>query len=123
MIRGFFKLSLPISLLIFSIPAAAQKREPPKSALERRGLFHANIRGRFLTPEGAPVAGVHVQLPAGRPRSLPLMDVVTGDDGQFAFRDVNSEFVPTILWSPPEKWLGGALVFAGESGGNVNVGD
>ena len=104
------------------VPAIGQVSEPPKLALERPGLFHANIQGRFVNPAGEPIAGVHVQLNAGRIRAFPLVDVVTGEDGRFIISDVNSSYMPDLRWHPPEQWLKGGMALAAESGESIDVG-
>jgi hypothetical protein len=77
-----------------------------KSALARKGLHHANITGRFVSPDGLPVADVTVQIAAGRPRDLPLASAKSDSDGRFRFSDVNSEYAPGLAWYPPEEWRG-----------------
>src|SRR4051794_36635627 len=62
--------------------ASVQVAQPSKSPYERRGLYHATVRGKVVSPSGNPVAGVHMQLKAGRLRSLPVVDVVSGADGR-----------------------------------------
>src|SRR5262245_26651691 len=103
--RRPFRLStLGITLLLLGCVASvasAPVRETPKVALERPGLHHATIEGRFVSPDGSPVSGVHVQLSAGRLRSLPLGDMVTDQDGRFSFRDVSSAYPPDLRWYPP----------------------
>jgi hypothetical protein len=47
---------------------------------------------------------------------------VTGSDGGFIMRDVNTSYIPDLRWYPPEQWLRGGMAIAGESGGNVDVG-
>src|SRR5262245_50532836 len=99
---------LLFNLVFFSgITAVSQTKEPAKVALERRGLYHATIEGRFVFPDGTPAAGIHVQLNAGRPGALPLVDVVTGADGRFTIRDINTPYVADLRWYPPEQWLRG----------------
>jgi hypothetical protein len=106
-----------------SLALAFQVVQPPRSPFERRGLFHSTVHGRMVSPSGEPVAGVHIQLKAGRPRSLPLVDVLTGADGRFSFTDVNSIYPPYLSWFPPQEWLDGAISVLGESGGDVDVGE
>ncbi len=101
---------------------AFQVIQPAKSPYERSGLYHATVHGRVVSPSGEPVAGVHIQLRAGRPRSLPLADVVTGADGQFTMPDVNSIYPPYLSWYPPEEWLDGGIAVVGESASDVDAG-
>ncbi len=105
-----------------SVAPAFQVIQPPKSPYERRGLYHAMIHGRVATPAGEPVGGVHIQLNAGRPRSLPLADVVTSADGRFTLFDVNSIYPPYLTWLPPEEWLEGGISVVGENAAEVDVG-
>jgi hypothetical protein len=114
-----------LSLIVVLLPlrvGALQVQVPSKSALERRGLHHANIRGRFISEAGEPVPRVHVQMNAGRPRALPLVDVVSDADGNFEVHDVNSEYMPDLRWYPPERWLSGARAILSESGDNIDAG-
>jgi hypothetical protein len=112
-----------LSFLVTAAQAFAfQKAERPRSALERRGLHHAGIHGKFLSPTGEPVAGVHVQLNAGAPRALPVADAVTGPDGIFRFSDINSEYMPDLRWYPPEQWMTGAMPLMGESASEIDAG-
>jgi len=121
--RGFLLRSVSLAVVL---PAWAFQPESAtlshKSVLERRGLYHANISGQFQKPDGQPLSGVHVQLNAGRIRSLPLADAVTGADGRFSFRDINSTYMPDLRWYPPEEWLQGAAPITGESGENIDAG-
>ena len=110
------------AFVFLTLPLVAQTLEPPKSALERRGLFHATIQGRFVSADGVPIGGVHVQLNAGRVRAFPLVNAVTGSDGRFVMRDVNSPYMPDLRWHPPEQWLKGGMALAGESGSSIDVG-
>jgi hypothetical protein len=110
------------AVLAASAATAFQEIQPAKSPYERRGLYHAIIRGRFVSPSGEPVGGVHVQLSAGKPRTLPLVDVVTGADGRFTMPEVNSIYPPYLSWFPPEGWLGGWLSAVGESVADLDVG-
>ena len=110
------------TIFLVGVTTLAQTKEPPKTALERRGLYHTTIEGRFLSPDGTPVPGVHVQLSAGSVRDLPVGDAITGPDGRFLMRDVNSSYMPDLRWYPQEQWLRGGIPIAGESGSNVNVG-
>ena len=75
-----------------------------------------------MSPSGEPVSGVHIQLNAGRPRSLPLADVVTRDDGRFTLSDVNSIYPPYLTWLPPEEWLAGGIAVVGENAAEIDVG-
>lgn len=116
-----------IRLLSFLLAASSaaiafQAVEPGRTAYERRGLYHANIRGRVVTPSGAPVAGVHLQLRAGPVRALPLMEAVTGGDGRFAMREVNATYPPFLMVFPPEGWVASGGPVAVESGGDLDVG-
>jgi len=78
------KFRCPAAILLVATAAFGfQTVEPSKSPYERRGLYHATVRGRILSHTGEAVAGVHVQLNAGRPRALPLVDVVTDAHGRF----------------------------------------
>jgi len=86
---------LLLVLLAGSTAWGFQSLVPAKSALERRGLPHATIRRKFPSPSGDPVARVRVQMNAGRPRTLPLVDVFSGPDGAFEIHDV--EQAPTML--------------------------
>jgi hypothetical protein len=104
-----------------SVANAFQAVQPAPSAYERRGLYHATVHGRVVAPDGMPV-GVHVELNAGRPRALPLVDVVTGPDGLFATPEVNSIYPPSLSWFPPEQWLDGGIPVVGESDTNIDVG-
>ena len=110
------------AIIAVSAVSAFQVMQPAKSPYERRGLYHATVHGRIVSPLGEPVGGVHVQLKAGRPRSLPLVDVVTGGDGNFAMPDVNSIYPPYLSWFPPEEWLNGGVSVSGESAADVDVG-
>jgi len=117
------KVSLvAIAVAAVSVASAFQVVQPPKSPYERRGLYHATIQGRVVSPSGEPVRGVHIQLNAGRPRSLPLADVVTGADGRFTLSDVNSIYPPYLTWLPPEEWLRGGISVVGENAAEVDVG-
>lgn len=107
---------------VFQPALAFQNVQPAKSALERRGLYHASVHGRFVSPAGEPIAGVHVQLNAGRVRALPLADVVTGPDGRFSFRDFSSPYMPDLSWYPPELWLRGGSALMVETGTDVDAG-
>lgn len=109
-------------LLVSSAALAFQVVEPAKTPYERRGLYHATVHGRFVSQTGQPVAGVHVQLNAGRPRSLPLAALETGADGRFAIHDVNSIYPPYLAYFPPEEWLDGRSAVIGESGSNIDLG-
>lgn len=111
-----------IAIAAVFVAPAFQVIQPPKSAYERRGLYHAIVHGRIVSPSGEPVAGVHVQLNAGRPRSLPLVDVVTGADGRFTMPEVNSIYPPYLTWFPPEEWLDGGTSVVGESAADVDIG-
>jgi hypothetical protein len=109
--------------LLVGLPSFGfQIAEPPKSALERRGLYHADIHGKFVSAAGDAVAGVHVQLNAGRVRSLPLADAVTGADGAFLLRNVNSAYMPDLRWYPPDGWMRGGAALLGESGTEIDAG-
>lgn len=110
------------AFVFLTLPLIAQTLEPPRPALERRGLFHATVQGRFVSADGAPVAGVRVVLNAGRVRAFPLVNAITGSDGRFVIRDVNSSYMPDLRWHPPEQWLKGGIALAGESGGTINIG-
>lgn len=105
-----------------SAAPAFQFVQPPRSPYERRGLYHATIRGRVVSPSGQPVGGVHIRLTAGRPRPLPLADVVTGADGRFTLSDVNCTYPPYLTWTPPEEWLEGGTSVVGESASEIDVG-
>jgi hypothetical protein len=111
-----------IAITAVSLAPAFQVVHPPKSPYERRGLFHATVHGRVVSPSGEPVGGVHIQLEAGRPRSLPLADVVTGADGRFTLSDVSSIYPPYLSWFPPEEWLAGGISVVGESAAEMDVG-
>lgn len=111
-----------IAFAAVSVAPAFQLVQPPKSPYERQGLHHATVRGRIVSPSGEPVGGVHIQLKAGLPRSLPLADVVTGADGRFTLSDVNSIYPPYLVWLPPEEWLQGWVSVAGENAAEVDVG-
>lgn len=111
-----------IAVAAVSVAPAFQVVQPPRSPYERRGLYHATIHGRLVSPSGEPVGGVHIQLNAGRPRSLPLADVVTSADGRFSLSDVNSIYPPYLTWHPPEEWLEGGISVVGESVAEVDVG-
>ncbi len=115
-------LRLIAATIIIASVAYTQVILPAKTPFERRGLYHAAIHGRFVSPSGEPVAGVHVQLRAGAPRSLPVVAVVTGGDGQFRMTDVNSSYSPYISWFPPEEWYGGGASAVGESATEVDIG-
>src|SRR5688572_30767653 len=116
------KLSLvAIAVSAVSVASTFQVLQPPKSPYERRGLYHATIQGRVVSPSGEPVSGVHIQLNAGRPRSLPLADVVTRDDGRFTLSDVNSIYPPYLTWLPPEEWLAGGIAVVGENAAEIDV--
>ena len=116
-----YKLSL-VAVAAVSVASAFQVVQPPKSPYERRGLYHATIHGRVVSPTGEPVGGVHIQLNAGRPRSLPLADVVTSADGRFTVSDVNSIYPPYLTWLPPEEWQGGGISVVGENAAEVDPG-
>jgi hypothetical protein len=105
-----------------SLAPAFQIPQPSKTPYERRGLYHATIHGRMMSPAGEPIAGVHIQLSAGRPRSLPLVDVITGADGRFTLSNVNSVYPPYLSWFPPEQWLDGGTSLVAESGSEVDLG-
>jgi hypothetical protein len=121
---GEFRRSLLLSLIVvlLGLRANAQMSETPKVALERPGLHHATVEGRFVSPDGAPVSGVNVQLSAGRSSALPLRDSITGQDGRFSFSDVSSAHSPDLRWYPPEQWKKGVSAIANESGSTINVG-
>jgi len=112
------------SLGLVAVPPsfAFQRVESPKSALERRGLFHVDISGRFISPAGDGVSGVHVQLTAGGIRALPLADAGSDRDGRFTFHDVSSPYTPNLLWYPPEEWMRGGVAVMGESGEKIDAG-
>lgn len=117
--------TLRLPVIVFtavSLAPAFQVIQPPKSPYERRGLFHATVRGRVVSLSGEPVGGVHIQLNAGRPRSLPVADVVTGADGRFTLSDVNTIYPPYLSWFPPEEWLDGGISVVGESTADIDVG-
>lgn len=118
------KLRLVAAAVIIAVSGARafQVIQPAKSPYERRGLYHAAVHGRVVSPSGEPAAGVHLQLRAGRPRSLPLADVVTDADGQFLMPDVNSIYPAYLTWFPPEEWLDGGISVVGESAADVDVG-
>jgi len=101
---------------------ASQTLVSPKSPQERAGLHHTTIRGRFLSPGGQPIQGVRVQMNAGRPRALPLVDVVSSADGTFEIRGVSSPYMPDLRWYPPEEWLSGAMPLLAESGSTSDAG-
>jgi hypothetical protein len=123
LIAIMFTLRLVAATVIaVSSAHAFQVIQPAKSPYERRGLYHAAVHGRIVSSSGEPVAGVHLQLRAGRPRSLPLVDVVTSADGQFALLDVNSIYSPYLSWFPPEKWRDGGIPLGGESAADLDVG-
>ncbi len=122
MLTGFPAYSVRSAIFLLALPLIAQTPEPAKSALERRGLFHATVQGRFVSAEGTPVAGVRVVLNAGRARTFPLVTALTGSDGRFVIRDVNSSYMPDLRWHPPERWLKGGIALAGESSGTIDVG-
>lgn len=63
-----------------------------------------------------------MELNAGRPRVLPLVDVVTGPDGFFTTPEVNSIYPPSLSWFPPDQWLDGGIPVVGESGADIDVG-
>jgi hypothetical protein len=109
-------------LAVLSPFAFSQTKESPGTALERRGFYHATVEGRFVSSDNTPVPGVHVQLSAGRPRALPLVDVITGADGRFIIRDVNSSYMADLRWYPPEQWMRGGIAIGGESGSLGDVG-
>ncbi|MES1261323.1 MAG: carboxypeptidase-like regulatory domain-containing protein [Acidobacteriota bacterium] len=111
-----------IAITAVSLAPAFQIVHPTKSPYERRGLFHATIRGQIVSPSGEPVGGVHIQVKAGRPRSLPIADVVTGADGRFKLSNVNSIYPPYLSWFPPEDWLDGGISLAGESAAALDIG-
>ena len=106
--------TLRLPVIVFtavSLAPAFQVIQPPKSPYERRGLFHATVRGRVVSLSGEPVGGVHIQLNAGRPRSLPVADVVTGADGRFTLSDVTPSthrtspgFLPKNGWTAAFQW-------------------
>lgn len=116
------KPRLAAAAILAALAAHAQTVLPAKSPYDRRGLYHATIRGRVVSPSGEPVPGVHLQLIAGRRRSLPLVDVVTGADGQFTISDLNSSYPPYLAWYPPEGWIQGDTSVAGESATEIDVG-
>ena len=89
-----------LSIAFAQTPAA-------RHALERPGLHHADIRGRFVTPEGKPVAGVRVFLGAEHWTHLPLAETVSGADGRFLLADVSTETSTSLGWTPPEGWQSG----------------
>ena len=114
---------LVAATILAPFPASAfQVTESHKTALERRGLHHSSIQGQFVSPEGKPVSGIRVQINAGHLRALPLDSVVTGADGRFIFRDVNSPYLPDLRWYPPEQWQKGVAPISGESGENIEMG-
>jgi len=110
------------AVITVSAAHAFQVIQPARSPYERRGLYHATVHGRIVSRSGQPVAGVHLQLSAGRPRSLPLVDVVAGADGKFTMADVNSIYPPYLSWFPPEEWLEGGVSLVGESAADVDIG-
>ena len=119
--RRLFPLIAAATLASFDL-CAFQTILPPKSALDRKGLHHATIRGRFVSPAGDPIPGVRVQMNAGRPTALPLVDVVSGADGTFEIRDVSSSYTPDLRWYPPEEWLSGGMPLRAESGAEFDAG-
>jgi hypothetical protein len=117
------RVFLAVLTALLSFPVLGfQALVPSRSALERRGLHHATIRGRFLSPGGEPIQGVRVQMNAGGVRALPLVDAQSGADGSFEFRDVNSPYMPDLRWYPPEEWLRGGMPLPAESGSDYDTG-
>jgi len=117
------RVFLTVLAAVSSFPLLGfQASLPSRSALERRGLHHATIRGRFLSPGGEPIQGVRVQMNAGGVRALPLVDALSGADGGFEFRDLNSPYMPDLRWYPPEEWLRGGMPLSAESGSDYDTG-
>src|SRR5580693_6738290 len=116
------KLFFAVAITAVPFAQAFQVVQSSKSPFERRGLYHTTVHGRVVSPAGEPVGGVHIQLRAGRPRSLPLSDVVTGADGRFTVTDVNSIYPPYLSWYPPDEWLDGGMTLVGESAADADVG-
>ena len=96
--------SLSLSLLFCGFPAAAQSQQPPIVAeaksrpVETQGAgasavqdppdqrLPGNISGTIVDPTGGAVAGARVRL--SRDDQSPGQEVLSGDDGQFAFANV-----------------------------------
>lgn len=115
-----------VVLLAISLPTLAYGSGLPtswrKSALNRPGLHHVTITGRFISPEGHPVPGVRVHVETGDPRSLPVEEAVSGADGRFRLSDVNTYTTAGLRWYPPDGWTGGAMVVSGSPLGSINIG-
>jgi hypothetical protein len=94
---------LGLSLLLCAFPAVAQSRQSPSAPevtsplpdaptanapLEQQPDQHlpGNINGTIVDPSGAAVAGAHVILT--RDDKFPKQEVLSGDDGQFAFAGI-----------------------------------
>jgi hypothetical protein len=94
---------LGLSLLLCAFPAAAQSPQTPSAPevasplpdaptatapLEQQPDQHlpGNINGTIVDPSGAAVAGAHVILT--RDDKFPKLEVLSGDDGQFAFAGI-----------------------------------
>jgi hypothetical protein len=94
---------LGLSLLLCSFPAVAQSRQTPSATevtsplpdaptatapVEQQPDQHlpGNINGTIVDPSGAAVAGAHVILT--RDDKFPKQEVLSGDDGQFAFAGI-----------------------------------
>lgn len=94
---------LGLSLLLCAFPAVAQSGQSPSAPevtsplpdaptanapLEQQPDQHlpGNINGTIVDPSGAAVAGAHVILT--RDDKFPKQEVLSGDDGQFAFAGI-----------------------------------
>lgn len=94
------------------------------AAAERAGLHHVQIHGRFVTPDGAPVAGVRVSIGGRNSRGLPVANTRSAAGGRFVFPDLNTTNASDVLrWDSNDQWLGGALPPFRDSASTVDVGD
>ncbi len=113
--RFLFWLACPV--------LAFQTYFPPQSGLARPGMHHAHATGRFVTSTGEPVAGVIVQVYAGRMISPPVASTESGADGRFVLSDIHTRYQPELRYFPPEEWLAGRLALTAESGAGEDLGD
>jgi hypothetical protein len=114
--------TLRLTLLLAGHAVAFQVFQPPKSALERPGLHHTDIQGRFVSDTGEPVPGVHVHVHGIGPWQPVLASTESGADGRFFLHDIDARHAPELRWFPPERWLQGRTALIGESGQAIDVG-
>ncbi len=93
---------------------AFQTVQSPRSPYERRWSAEAAIRGRFLSPDGAPVAGVLVQ--------AQDVSAVSDATGRFILTQLPKS-TTGLLFEPPEPWMRGEVAAEVVTGATTDVGD